>query len=96
MSAVDWSSFTYAYFFVGTAVAYGIWKALQHAISTIVNQALEPVCEDLKKISYQVYNNGGESMKDAIDRTEKDVIELRINQAKVIAVLQGLQDRIDS
>ena len=83
MSAVDWSSFTYAYFFVGTAVAYGLWKALVHAISSVVHKALEPVCEDLGKIKHQVFNNGGESMKDAIDRIEKEVVELRINQAVI-------------
>ena len=89
MSAVDWSSFTYAYFFVGTAIAYGIWKALVHAISSVVSKALEPVCEDLGKIKHQVFNNGGESLKDAIDRIEKDVIELRINQAVIKTKLEA-------
>ena len=89
MSAVDWSSFTYAYFFVGTAVVYGLWKALVHAISSVVSKALEPVCEDLGKIKHQVYNNGGESLKDAIDRIEKDVVELRINQAVIKTKLEA-------
>ena len=89
MSAVDWSSFTYAYFFVGTAVAYGLWKALVHAISSVVSKALEPVCDDLGKIKHQVFNNGGESLKDAIDRIEKDVVELRINQAVIKTKLEA-------
>lgn len=89
MSAVDWSSFTYAYFFVGTAVIYGLWKALVHAISSVVSKALEPVCEDLGKIKHQVFNNGGESLKDAIDRIEKDVVELRINQAVIKTKLEA-------
>lgn len=89
MSAVDWSSFTYAYFFVGTAVVYGLWKALVHAISSVVSKALEPVCEDLGKIKHQVFNNGGESLKDAIDRIEKDVVELRINQAVIKTKLEA-------
>ena len=89
MTAVDWSSFTYAYFFVGTAVLYGIWKAFVHAVKTVVHAALEPVCEDLGKIKHQVFNNGGESMKDAIDRIEKDTIELRINQAVIQTKLEA-------
>ena len=89
MSAVDWSSFTYAYFFVGTAIVYGLWKALVHAISSVVSKALEPVCEDLGKIKHQVFNNGGESLKDAIDRIEKDVVELRINQAVIKTKLEA-------
>ena len=89
MPQVDISSMIYAYFFVSTATAYGIWKALSHAITTIVGQALEPVCDDLQKIKYQLYNNGGESMKDAIDRIEKDAIELRINQAIIKTKLEA-------
>ena len=89
MPAVDISGIVYAYFFVGTATAYGVWKALHHAIKTIVNEALSPVCEDLQKIKYQLYNNGGESMKDAIDRIERDAIELRINQAVIKSKLEA-------
>jgi hypothetical protein len=89
LSAVDWSSITYAYFFVGTAVIYGIIRALHHTILTVINKALEPVCEDLTKIKYQLYNNGGESMKDAIDRIEKDAVELRINQAVIMAKMEN-------
>ena len=89
MPAVDISGIVYAYFFVGTAAAYGVWKALHHAIKTIVQEALAPVCDDLQKIKYQLYNNGGESMKDAIDRIERDAIELRINQAVIKSKLEA-------
>ena len=88
MPAVDISSITYAYFFVGTAVVYGIWKAFVHAVTTVVHKSLEPICEDLTKIRYQLYNNGGESMKDSIDRIEKDAVELRINQAIIMAKME--------
>ena len=81
MSPSDWSSFVYGYFFVGTAVLFGVGRVLLHTIRNIIHAALEPVFEDLTKIKYQLYNNGGESMKDAIDRIEKETIELRINQA---------------
>ena len=81
MSPADWSGIVYAYFFVGTAGLYGLWKVFHHTIKTIVEIALAPVCDDLQKIKYQLYNNGGESMKDSIDRIEKETIELRINQA---------------
>ena len=81
MSPADWSGIVYAYFFVGTATVYGIFRAFHHAIKTSIEIAITPICEDLQKIKYQLYNNGGESMKDAIDRIEKETIELRINQA---------------
>ena len=88
MSAVDWSGITYAYFFVGTAILYGVGRIIQNGISTFIHKALEPICEDLQKIKYQLYNNGGESMRDAIDRIERDAIELKINQAIIKTKLE--------
>lgn len=55
---------------------------------SIIKQALTPVYEDLQKIKYQLYNNGGESMKDAIDRIEADAVELKINQAIIKTKLE--------
>jgi hypothetical protein len=89
MAAVDWSGIVYAYFFVGTAAIYGVLRAFHHAIKTILNQALDPICDDLQKIKYQLYNNGGESMKDAIDRIEQETVELRINQAIIKTKLEN-------
>lgn len=81
MPAVDISSIVYAYFFVGTAVAIGLIRLFHHVLKTVIHTALEPICDDLTKIKYQLYNNGGESMRDAIDRIEADTVELKINQA---------------
>ena len=89
MSPADWSGFVYAYFFVGTGILWGIIRALHHTILTVINKALEPVCDDLTKIKYQLYNNGGESMKDAIDRIERDAIELKVNQAIIKTKLEN-------
>jgi hypothetical protein len=89
MNPVDWSNFIYIYFCMGTAMLYGMWKALHHMMTTVINTALEPICDDLTKIKYQVYNNGGESMKDAIDRIERDAIELKINQAIIKAKMEA-------
>ena len=50
---------------------------------------LSNIIKRLDKIEYQLYNNGGESLKDAIDRTEKDVIELKVNQAVIKALLEN-------
>lgn len=88
MSPVDWSGIVYAYFFVGTATVYGLFRAFHHAIKTAIEIAITPICEDLQKIKYQLYNNGGESMKDAIDRIENDVVELKINQAVIKSKLE--------
>ena len=89
MNPADWSGIVYAYFFVGTATLYGIIRALHHTILTVINIALEPITADLQKIKYQLYNNGGESMKDAIDRIERDAVDLKINQAVIKAKLEA-------
>jgi hypothetical protein len=89
MGPSDWSGIVYAYFFVGISTAYGMWKALHHMVKTVIDLAIEPMIDDLTKIKYQLYNNGGESMKDAIDRIERDAIELKINQAVIKTKLEA-------
>ena len=89
MNSTDWSGVIYAYFFVGTAIIIGIFRAFQHSVKKIIHSALSPICADLVKIKYQLYNNGGESMRDAIDRIERDAIELRINQAIIKTKLEA-------
>jgi hypothetical protein len=89
MSPSDWSGIVYAYFFVGISALYGVWRALHHMVTTVINLAIEPIIDDLTKIKYQLYNNGGESMKDAIDRIERDAVELKINQAVIKTKLEA-------
>jgi hypothetical protein len=89
LSPADWSGFVYAYFFVGTGVLLALWKLFHYTVKSIVVLALSPVCDDLQKIKYQLYNNGGESMRDAIDRIERDAVDLKINQAVIKAKLEA-------
>jgi hypothetical protein len=89
MPAVDISGIVYAYFFVGTGILFGLWRTFHHTVKTIIEIAVEPICDDLQKIKYQLYNNGGESMKDAIDRIERDAIDLKINQAIIKTKLES-------
>ena len=67
MTSVDWSSITYAYFFVGTAVLYGIWKAFEHAVKTIVATNTEEICKRLDKIDYALYNDGKTGLINKVD-----------------------------
>ena len=39
---------------------------------------LSNIIKRLDKIEYQLYNNGGESMKDAVDRIEKEILILKV------------------
>lgn len=74
---VDLSSIVYAYFFVGTATAIGVWRAFRHTVITLIRESNAEISSRLTRIEYQLYNNGGESMKDAVDRIEMDLIILK-------------------
>lgn len=70
-----------------------IWATMESIVivSTAIylfQRVFKKIDKRLDKIEYQLHNNGGESMKDAIDRIETDVIELRINQAVIKARLE--------
>lgn len=90
--------YNYAFTIGGTGVViwaifkFGVHKATDELMEKI-NLILDPLVEDVRRIKYQVYNNGGESMKDSIDRTERDVTDLKINQAKIMAILETKSTR---
>lgn len=67
MSPADWSGITYAYFFVGTATIYGIWKAFQHAVQTIITTNIEEIIKRLDKIDYALYNDGQTGLINKVD-----------------------------
>ena len=67
MSPADWSNITYAYFFVGTAVAYGMWRAFHHAVKTIVELNTEEICKRLDKIDYALFNDGKTGLINKVD-----------------------------
>ena len=77
MAAPDTASIVYAYFFVGAATMTGLWYAFRHGVHTLVEEHVGQLNRRLDRIEYQLYNNGGESMKDAVDRIEVDLIILK-------------------
>ena len=84
MWSMDISQIIYNYVFVIGGVGLVVWGIFKFG----VHKAVDPILERLTRIEYQVNNNGGESMKDAIDRIETDVVELKINQAVIKSKLE--------
>ena len=86
MSPADWSGITYAYFFVGTATAYGIWKAFQHAVQTIITTNIEEIIKRLDKIDYALYNDGQTGLINKVDcliERQQDIrIDIEVMKAK--------------
>lgn len=85
--------YNYAFTLGGTGLVvwaifkFGVHKAIEEHMNEL-REELRPLSERLVRIEYQVNNNGGESMKDAIDRIETDVVELKINQAVIKSKLE--------
>lgn len=86
--------YNYAFTIGGTGLVlwaifkFGVHKAIETHMNEIRTE-LRPIIDRLGRIEYQVYNNGGESMKDSIDRIERDVTELKINQAIIKTKLEA-------
>lgn len=77
MAIPDAASVVYAYFFVGAGIITGIWYLFRHGVHTLIEEHMNELNKRLDRIEYQLYNNGGESMKDAVDRIETDLIVLK-------------------
>jgi hypothetical protein len=64
---------------MGSNLAFtAIWAALETLV--IIGGAVSAVYKlnkRLDRIEYQLYNNGGESMKDAVDRIETELLILQ-------------------
>lgn len=82
---MDISQIIYNYVFVVGGVGLVVWGIFKFG----VHKAIDPILERLTKIEYQVNRNGGESMADSIARTEQDVVELKINQARIMTLLEN-------
>ena len=84
MSPADWSNITYAYFFVGTAVLYGIWKAFEHVVKTIVSTNTDEICKRLDKIDYALFNDGHTGLINKVDQLieNQQVIKIDIEVMK--------------
>ena len=61
--------------FVAPVAVFRVWRKL--------DQRLTDQDKQLVKINYQLWENGGSSMKDQINCISKDVNELKINQAVI-------------
>lgn len=61
--------------FVAPVAVFRVWRKL--------DQRLTEQDRQLLKINYQLWENGGNSMKDQINCIKNDVNELKINQAVI-------------
>jgi hypothetical protein len=68
----------------------GIWAVCETVvIFTAAYKFFSKMNKRLDRIEYQLYENGGGSLKDQINFIREDVTELKINQAVIKAKIEG-------
>jgi hypothetical protein len=73
----------------GSLLFSGIWALCETAvIFTAAYKFFSKMNRRLDRIEYQLYENGGGSMKDQINAISQDVTELKINQAIIKTKLE--------
>ena len=73
----------------GSLLFSGIWAVCETVvIFTTAYKFFSKMNKRLDRIEYQLYENGGGSMKDQINCIVDDVTELKINQAVIKAKLE--------
>ena len=74
----------------GSLLFSGIWAFCETlVIFTAAYKFFTKMNRRLDRIEYQLYENGGGSMKDQINCIGEDIMELKINQAVIKAKLEA-------
>ena len=74
----------------GSLLFSGIWAVCETVvIFTAAYKFFSKMNKRLDRIEYQLYENGGGSLKDQINFIREDVTELKINQAVIKAKIEG-------
>jgi hypothetical protein len=92
MSASDWATVVYSYFFVTAGILSALWFIAKKAI----NHVIEESKEDLRVIKSEVTPNHGSSIHDKINLEIIPMLkELRTNQAEISVKVSKLEGRFE-
>ena len=73
----------------GSLLFSGIWAFCETiVIFTLAFRFFAKVIKRLDRIEYQLYPNGGQSMKDQINNVCEDIHELKVNQAIIMTKIE--------
>jgi len=92
MSASDWATVVYSYFFVTAGVGSVLWFIAKKAI----HHVLEESKADLKVIKNEVTPNHGSSIHDKINLEIIPILkDLKVNQTEIAAKVSKLEGRFE-
>ena len=75
MSASDWATVAYSYFFLIVGLGAGLGYFLKH----FVKQHTEDIKDDLQKIMYALYNDGQTGLINKVDTLIEKQQEIKID-----------------
>lgn len=92
MSASDWATIVYSYFFVLVAVGTGVWLMFKKVFKHLIEEHKE----DIKTIKAEVTPNHGSSMNDSIKLEILPILkELRANQVEIGHSVSNLEGKFE-
>lgn len=93
MALPDWANTIYGFFFVATAIAFGIWRIFQHGVHKSIESHLEEQSEKFKEeldAVIEALNNLGKQFAE-VDRRMSRIEYALYNDGKT-----GLINKVDS
>jgi hypothetical protein len=92
MTASDWATVIYSYFFVSAGIGSVLWFIAKKAINHVIEESME----DIKTIKYEMTPNHGSSIHDKINlEIIPMLIDLRTNQDKIKTSVAKLEGRFE-
>lgn len=96
MSASDWATVVYSYFFVTAGLGGGLWFVLKKAIQHILEENATKTKEEMKDVAAELRHNGGSSLVDVVKLQILPLVkELRENQVEVQHSVSKLEGKFE-
>jgi hypothetical protein len=96
MSASDWATIVYSYFFVTAALGGGIWFVLKKAIHHVIEENALRAKEEMKDVAAELRHNGGSSLVDVVKLQLLPLVkELRANQVEISQTVSKLEGKFE-
>jgi hypothetical protein len=96
MTASDWATIVYSYFFVTAGIGGGLWFVLKKAIQHVVEENREKTREEMKDVSAELRHNGGSSLVDVVKLQLLPLVqELRTSQVEIGQTVSKLEGKFE-
>lgn len=96
MTASDWATIVYSYFFVTAGIGGGVWFVLKKAIQHVVEENRAKTKEAMAEASVELRHNGGSSLVDVVKLQLLPLVqELRAGQVEIGQTVSKLEGKFE-